>query len=435
MAAPVNIEGLIDARPMTGLQIRVVALCSLATFLDGYDIQALGLAVPALAREFGVAPPLFAGALSGSLVGMALGAMFVAPFGDRLGRRIMLVAMLVLMGGTTLGAMLARGPFEMAAWRIVTGIGLGATVPIAVAMVAEYVPARSRAALITLMVACTALGSFAAGFAAPLLEAKFGWRGIFGVGGVLPLIAALLLFAALPESLRFLALRDPADPRIARQLARLAPGLPETLVKVGERSAGYRPSVMSLFAPALRSRTILLWAIFWLNLSTNYSLISWLPTLLAEAGWARGEAQRATGLLAIGGITGGLLLAWLADRGRAVPALVIAYLATAAVLSLFVTGGGDRATWLILLAFVGGGAFGAQMAIGSLSATFYPLEVRTTGLGWSSGIGRVGSICGPLLLAFLMTIEVSAAAILALLMVPMLACAVCVTLLPRALRG
>jgi sugar phosphate permease len=189
----------------------------------------------------------------------------------------------------------------------------------------------------------------------------------------------------------------------------------------------------SLFTPQYRARTMLLWTIFWLNLFVSYSLISWLPTLLGAAGWERAAAQQATGILALGGICGGLLMAWAADKGRAVPTLAVAYAVTAGLFVLFILGPGERVAWFALLALVGAGGLGAQMALGSLAASFYPTEIRTTGLGWSGGFGRIGAIIGPFVMAAMLQANISASLILALLMLPMLACAYCVTRLPKAL--
>jgi MFS transporter, AAHS family, 4-hydroxybenzoate transporter len=383
---------------------RTIALCSLASLLDGYDIQALGLSIPGMAKEFGAAPTALTFAVSASLIGMALGAIMLGPLGDRFGRKPMLVAFLLLIGVTTIGAITATGPNSLAIWRFFSGLGMGAIIPVAVAIVAEAAPETSRTALITMMIACSPIGSFVAGFAAPLIEPAFGWRGIFAFGGMLTLIAALAIWFALPAF---------------------------AIVKRPE----LKPNLASLFTPAYRARTSLLWLIFGVNLFVTYSLISWLPTLLSEAGWAKADAQRATGLMALGGVCGGLLIAWAADRGRAIPVLVAAYVASAGLFVLFAIGPGSQAAWMALLVLVGAGAIGSQMALGSFSASFYPSEIRATGLGWSGGVGRLGAIIGPLVMAALLKLSISSSVILALLMIPMLVSAVCVTRLGRALQS
>jgi MFS transporter, AAHS family, 4-hydroxybenzoate transporter len=378
-----------------------IALCALASLLDGYDIQALGLSIPGMARDFGIAPTQLSTAVTASLIGMAFGAITLGPLGDRFGRKPMMVSFLLLIGVTTIGAIASNGAVALAAWRFFSGLGMGAIIPVAIAIVAEAAPESRKTALIAMMMACSPIGAFIAGFSAPHIEPEFGWRGIFGFGGVLTVIAGVAIWLALP-------------------------GAPPV-------KAALKPTVLSLLTPKYRARTTLLWIIFAASLFVSYALISWLPTLLGAAGWAKAEAQRATGLLSLCGVCGGLAMAWAVDKGRAVPVLATAYVASAGLFVMFVIGPGGKGAWLALLALIGAGAIGAQMALGSFSASFYPSEIRSTGLGWSGGIGRIGAIIGPLVIAELLKLLVPSGLILALLMIPMLLCAFCVTRLGRAL--
>jgi MFS transporter, AAHS family, 4-hydroxybenzoate transporter len=381
-----------------------IALCSLASLLDGYDIQALGLSIPGMAETFHMAPTALTVAQMASLIGMALGAVTLGPLGDRFGRKSVLVAFLMLIGLTTIGVISANGPQPLAAWRFLSGLGMGALLPVAIAIVAEAAPTQRRTALVTLMIACSPIGSFIAGFAAPYIEPAYGWRGIFGFGGLLTLFAGALIWVALPK------------------------------VEV-ETSTGLKPSVKRLYTSEYRAQTILLWILFAMNLFVVYSLISWLPTLLTSAGWAKADAQRATGLMSLGGVCGGLLMAYAADKGRAFPVLALAYVISAGLFILFVVGPGGRGAWMALLALVGATAIGSQMALGSFSACFYPSEIRATAVGWSGGVGRIGGIIGPLVLAALLKIGVAGGVILAMLMVPMLVCALLVGMLGRTVKG
>jgi AAHS family 4-hydroxybenzoate transporter-like MFS transporter len=436
VARDVDISQLIDEAPLSAFQARIVALCALASFLDGYDVQALGLAVPRMAETFAVAPTAFAPALSGSLVGMAGGAMLLAPLGDKFGRRPMMIALMSLIGLSTLGVMLAHNLVVLTGWRVLTGVAIGAAVPIAVAMTSEYTPVRLRAGLITVVIAAMALGSFAAGIVAPIVDGLWGWRGIFAVGAVLPLVLAAMLWAAFPESLRFLIARGHKPEEVLRQVRRIAPGGADIVPVASAPAHVAKASLGALFSPLYRFRTTLLWVILWFNLFAAYSLISWLPTLLHSAGWATADAQRATGLVALGGIAGGLCMSWIADRGHAIKTLVGAYMATAFLLGMITTGPGNVAVWTSLLTLVGAGAFGAQMALISISAAhYYPPELRSTGVGWYSGVGRFGAIVGPLALAELMKAGWASGPILGFLIIPMLVCAGGVLLIPRAMAA
>ncbi len=428
----VEITGLIDMAPLSGLQKRVIALCSLVILLDGYDIQALGLAIPRMAKDFHIAPAAFAVAISTSAIGMVLGALLFSPLADRFGRRPMLIAMMVLVGASTMGAMTATGTMDLAVWRFLTGLGLGASMPIAVALTSEYVSSKRRIALMTLMYCTAPVGAFMAGMIGPVMNAIYGWRGIFAFGGVLPLIAAVVFWFWLPEALRILLQRNPTDPNIAHQLGRIAPGFTAARPRYTQTKEAKAHAIGVLFVPRFRSRTALLWLIFMCNGFVNFSLISWLPTLLEAAGWTAGNANRVTGLIGICGIGGGQLIAWIADRGRPVLALGGTYAAVAVVFSLFAIGPANHAVWLVILLLIGVGAFGAHFTIGAFAASLYPPEVRSTGIGWASGVGRFGAIFGPIAVAGLMKLGITPAVIISFLLLPMCVCAACVAGLRHA---
>lgn len=433
--AEIEIGQLIDQSPISGLQKRVMILGSMATFIDGYDIQALGLAIPGMARSFGIAPTAFAPALSLSMLGVGLGAIIFGPLADRIGRRPVLIGVLVLIGLSTLGAMIALGPAALACIRLLTGLGVGGAVPVALAMTAEYAPARRRAVLVTAMVASMALGSFVAGVLAPSIEAMWGWRGLFGVGAIAPLAMAAVFYAAYPESMRLLLLSERRIDEVKRQVGLISPAHAGSLPIASPPQIRGRARFRDLFTPAFRHLTVLIWVTLWFNLFTVYSLIGWLPTLLASAGWDQALAQRMTGVLAIGTIVGGVGISWLRDRGHATMPLFIAYGGAAVIFCGFLLWDGSVTAWMAMLVFLGLGVFGAQAALASIAAAFfYPPELCSTGVGWFNAIGRTGAIAGPLMIAHLIDAGWGTGAILATLALPMIVCAAGVLLLPRALR-
>ena len=434
MSAPIELADLIDQRGIRAFQAGVIALCGFAALLDGYDIQAMALAVPGLADDFGLTRVAFTPAVLASLIGMTVGAMGLAPLADRFGRRPLLILCTLLVAAASLASVSAHGVYDLAAWRLLTGVGLGASVPAASALVSEYAPRRHRAAMVALMTCCIALGSTAASLIAPVLDARWGWRGIFAAGGLLPLLAAALLWIGLPESVGLLLARRPADARIPGLIARLAPGIDALTVFAAPAAAGRRLPVLALFAQPYRARTVLLWAVFWLNLLVDYAVIAWLPSLLRSAGWAQAAALRAGMLVSLGGLVGGLLFSWLADRGRPAWVLAGAYLGAAAALGLFLVIPASTMGWSILLALVGAGAFGAQLTLASIAPAFYPPLIRATGLGWSSAAGRFGSIVGPTFVAVVMARDLPTREVLGVMTLPMLICAAAVTLIPWVLR-
>lgn len=430
-----EVGALIDTRALNARQVSIIVLCGLVVLLDGFDLQTMALAVPSLTQEWQAESAAFSFALSAALIGMLLGSAVVAPLGDRVGRRPVLIAGMIAVGAGSLLTGFAADPTDLSIWRFVTGLGLGMSLPNATALTSEYVPVRSRVLLISLMYCCVALGALIAGFVAPVLIDRFGWRSIFFVGGVVPLAVAVILALAIPESLRLLVARRPGDPRIPLIAARFLPGVdPATLmVRTAERVD--EPNVLALLAPRYRARTILLWLTFALNLFILFVLVSWLPTVLSDAGWTRAQALRGSVMNQAGGIVGGLLIAWLIDRGRVMPAMIGGYLLVAIALSLFLAVPSTVPSWVSLLLLVGAGVSGGQVALNAMSVLFYPPPLRATGSGWANTLGRVGALLAPFAGGLVLRhLDLEPVQQLALIVVPVLLCALCAALLCLAGR-
>jgi AAHS family 4-hydroxybenzoate transporter-like MFS transporter len=185
-----------------------------------------------------------------------------------------------------------------------------------------------------------------------------------------------------------------------------------------------------LLGPAYRARTILLWCAFVLNLFVLFVLISWLPTVLSDAGWTRPQALRGAVMNQAGGIVGGLVIAWLIDRGRTVQAMIGGYIVVAVALSLFLVVESTVPNWVLLLLLVGAGVSGGQVALNALSVLFYPPSLRATGSGWANTLGRGGALLAPLAGGLvLQRLDLEPVQQLALLIPPVLLCALCIVLL------
>jgi AAHS family 4-hydroxybenzoate transporter-like MFS transporter len=381
------------AAPLSALQIRIFLLCALIVLLDGYDLQAMGLAVPALSRQWHLAPSAFTIAQSASLLGLGLGSAFIAPLGDRLGRRPLLLGGLAIILVTSLGAATAKSPGQLALWRLLIGLGLGVGQSNASALTAEYAPLARRATVMTLMGVCVALGGVLAGLTAPQVIAAAGAQGLFLVGAALPLLALLATAVGLRESPAIMA--TPAPTRGG--------------------------SLLVLLTPPYRERTLRLWLVYGLSAMLLYFLFSWLPVFLINAGWSPSQASHGIALLQFGGIAGSLVQAWLVDRRRAITALVGGYGTTLITALLFAIPGSTPA-WPVLLVFMGSGVAGVVMSIIALGAIFYPPEIRATGFGWAGAITRVGAVLGPLAGGWIIAAGVSSRATLGLVAVPALLC-------------
>jgi AAHS family 4-hydroxybenzoate transporter-like MFS transporter len=429
-AGTLDLARVIDRGPMTPLQMLVAALCATALFVDGYDIQVMALTVPSLARSWSLPPSSFGVALSAVVIGISLGAGVIGPLGDRFGRRAMLIAALLTIGAATACTALAATPNQFVAWRLLTGVALGAGIPSCAALTSEYAPLSQRSMVMGLMNVTSPVGAFAAGFIAPPVLAAFGWRGTFLIGGAAPLLMAALVWLLIPESLKFLLVRRPSDPRIHRILGRIAPGIDPSTVAVGAVEGAPKASPLALLKPPYLSRTVLLWTMLNLNFFNLYVLISWLPTLLQQSGWKLSDALQGAVLIQGGGVVGGLMMARFLDRGATRPALVVGFLLSAACLGLFIVIP-SGAAWVALLLLLGAGVSGSQLSLNALTAAYYPPAIKATGVAWALLIGGIGSIVAPIAGALMLEAHLSTIAILGLLAIPALINAACVGLMRR----
>jgi len=380
---------------LSPLQIRVFLLCALVVLLDGFDLQAMGLVVPTLAKQWHVTGAAFTLAQTASVLGLGLGSAFIAPWGDRLGRRPLLLGGLAIIMVTSLGAATASSTGELAVWRLLVGLGLGVGQSNASALTAEYAPLPRRATIMTLMGVCVAFGAMLAGLIAPRVIAAAGGRGLFLVGAALPLLALVVCAVGLPES--------PAI--LARTRASVETG----------------GTLLALLRPPYRERTLRLWLVYGLSAMTLYFLMSWLPQFLSNAGLATAQASHGIALLQFGGIAGSLVQAWLVDRGRAITALVGAYVMTLSVALVFAVFGVAPA-WPLLLVLMGSGVAGVVMSFIALGAIFYPPSIRATGFGWAGAVSRIGAVLGPLAGGWLLSAGVGPRTTLGLIAVPAVLC-------------
>ena len=431
VATTQTLEQVINDRPLSALQIRVIVLCSLVVLIDGYDLQAMALAVPTLSELWRLNPASFGWALASSMVGMALGSVLLAPLGDRWGRKPVIIGGLILMGASSLAVMYSTAPMHLAFWRCWVGIGLGICHGNATALTAEYAPLRRRAMLMTLMGCNVAFGALLAGLVAPWLIHRYGWQGVFFAGGALPIVLALVLLMGVPESLQIMLARRRSG--LANVLKRMAPDVdPQQLVAVSKTVA--INSVFALLQPPLRERTLRLWLIYGFNAFLLYLLISWLPVFLGGAGWSRPDALRGILMLQLGGIAGALLLSWLVDRGKAIMALIIGYLVSAATALLFLMLPATGPAWPVLIVVLGGGVSGSMFALMAIGAIFYPPTIRATGFSWTAAVARIGAVLGPLAGGWVLAAGIESTKIIALLAIPAVLSAVIALALKRVVR-
>jgi MFS transporter, AAHS family, 4-hydroxybenzoate transporter len=399
-ATALDVRRFIDERPVGRYQLLVAAMCSLVVFVDGFDAQAMGYVAPALTSAMQIPRSVLGPVISSGLVGMMIGAMVSGPLADQFGRRPVLIGCVLIFGVGSLLTATAQSVEALVAFRALTGLGMGGAMPNAIALTSEYMPRRRRGTAVTTMICGFSLGAAVGGFVAAAIIPRFGWQAVFMVGGVAPLLIAVAAFLWLPDSIRFLLVKGGSDEQARGYLARIAPDttLPRTLspgVDETESRKGFL--VSQLFAGRRATGTVLIWVVYFMNLLNLYFLNSWLPTIISDANIPVTTAINLTALFQIGGIGGALVLGAVLDRYFSFWILAASYL-WAAVCVLFIGAAGESTLLLgITIASAGLGIIGGQNAVHSLTAAFYPTAIRSTGVGWALGIGRIGSIVGPVL--------------------------------------
>lgn len=420
----IDVGGVVDHGRISRVQIVAVVLCGLVMFLDGFDTQAISYIAPVLAQEWSIPRAELGPIFSSALVGLMIGYLFLSPLSDRIGHKKVLVASTFAFSIFTFLTLAATNVGELIALRLLTGIGLGTAAPSAIALTGEYSPKRLRASFVLAIYCGFSLGFIVAGVAAAQLIPHFGWRSLLMLGGAAPLLVGIMLIFWLPESLRFLVLRK-RDHGAARTLVRrlgVQVGSDTTLEL--ESPEQVRASLASLFRDGLGSGTVLLWLAFMINLGLFYFLQSWLPSVLTEQGYALGTVATATALTTVGGIAAALATGPSMDR-------LDPYYTMAAIYALgffFLIALGFALTWplaaLLTATFLTGFCVsGGQKSLIALGAVFYPASMRSTGLGWALGIGRVGGIAGPLLGGWLLGMQLTPRLVFCLTALPMVAAA------------
>jgi AAHS family 4-hydroxybenzoate transporter-like MFS transporter len=429
-----TVTELIDDRPLSGFQIMTISLCGAVLLLDGFDTQCIGFLAPAIAKELGLAMKAFGPVFSAALIGLMIGALSSGPIADRVGRKIVVIGSALTFAFFTILTARAATLQEFVILRFLTGLGLGGAMPNVVALTSEYTPKRLQPIFVSGLFAGMPLGALVASLLSSRMLPLWGWRSVFYVGGFLPLVIALFLIKLLPESVRFLAATG-ADPRkVARIMKRISPELERVEIRVpppGPESKGI--PVKHLFTERRAVGTILLWIPFFMNLLLLYFFINWLPGLLTTVGLPISAGVTAAGIFSLGGMTGSLIQGKLMKAFGAFATIFVEF-SLSVVLMLAMAYASSFALMMTATLVLGITIQGGQAGLNALSASYYPTAVRSTGVGWALGIGRVGSIVGPMLAGFLLSLDWTPAQIFLAGTIPALIAALAV-LASRMLGG
>lgn len=365
---PRSVVGSAAELAPTGRLAMVVGLCLLVMMLEGYETGALGNVVPVLAKDWGVTPAVFSWPLAASSIGMVFSAIAAGFVANRIGRKPVLVGSVALFAIGSLLCALAGSPAAMGWLRVITGLGMGAVVPMIVAIVTYECRGRNQGLFVMTASIGLPLGQLLGGLLAAQLI-KSSWQLVFVVGGVISLVVFALLWAFIPK----------------------------LAVAPSESAALRGRDLGKLFASGRGAITVLLWLIVFLQFTCNYFVISWLPTILNANGMQTSGAISFATIYPFGAFIALFFLGWFLDRWGTEKTLALSILIGA--LAVFLLGVLNSAAGLmaLLVAVLGIGVGGSQSAVNALTARVYPEQLRNAGSGWALGVGRIGNAAGPLL--------------------------------------
>jgi MFS transporter, AAHS family, 4-hydroxybenzoate transporter len=424
----IDVGELIENSRLGWFHVAVLLNTCMVMFIEGYDMQVTSYAAPAIIKAWHLTNAYFGPVFGFGLFGYLLGGTTLGHLGDRFGRKNVIVGGSLLFGIFTFAAAYATSLTGLLVLRFLAGVGIGASIPAAIALTVEYAPGNLKARIISFLFLGYTLGGTLGGFVAARLIPAFGWPAVFKVGGIAPLLLAILVAFTLPESVRFLALRRGQPDQVRSILRRLTHDLTlderTDFVVTEERHQGL--PVKHLFTNGRATITVLLWIAFASSLLGHYFLTSWLPTILAGAAVPLTYAIISGALLQGGGGIGGLLICWLSDK-KSMLFIAIAFCLASPLIILIPR---VRGSSLLVLAFlVGFFLVGGQIGLNSIAGTIYPTDIRATGAGWALGIGRIGSILGPVLGGILISAHLPLRLLFIYTALVVLVCAVMISVL------
>ncbi len=401
----VDIHDLAGKSRFNGFHGLVLFWCVLILIIDGYDLAVVGAALPSIMKDMGI-NATSAGIMAGSaLFGTMLGAIFLGTLADRIGRPRMTAVCVALFSLFTAAAGLTNDPVSFSITRFIAGLGIGGVLPIMTAQMGEFAPAKLRTRLVTLVFAGYSVGGILVALTAKGLIESHGWQWIFYVAG-LPVLLIPFILKTMPESLSNLVKRD--DQQELRRLARkIVPerSTPSDTVFVGSPADKVRAApVRSLFEEGRGFSTVMIWMAFMTGLFMVYALNSWLTKLMAMAGYSLGSALNFVIVFNVGAIVGAIGGGLLSDKLNIKHVLVTFYVVGAVSLTALAFTKSTELLFLVVF-IVGASTLGTQLLAYAYAGDFYAPSTRATGVGFASGIGRIGAIVAPILIGWLVSLN------------------------------
>jgi len=389
-----NTEHIIDHAKFNKFHLMILLWCSFLMVFDGFDLTVYGTVVPVLMKNWNISP-IEAGVLgSYALFGMMFGAMIFGTLADKLGRKKVILICVFIFSLFMILTGLTTSPGLFGLCRFITGLGLGGVMPNVIALMSEYSPKAIRSRMISIMMAGYSIGGIIAATLSMVLVPNFGWQSVFFFAG-LPLLFLPLMYRYLPDTAGSLIARKQFEETkqiLVKVNPLYTPVEGERLVIGNSKNSSF--PFITLFSERRGFSTIMFWAAFFMSLLMIYGLNTWLPKLMTEAGFPLGSSLRFLLMLNIGATMGAVIMGWLADIWGAKRVLILFY--TLAAITIMCLGIAHQMFLLYLLVAVAGAAtIGTQNIANAYVSQYYPISMRSTGLGWALGIGRIGAIVGP----------------------------------------
>ncbi|WP_291369016.1 MULTISPECIES: MFS transporter [unclassified Acinetobacter] len=407
VANTISVNDVIDHAKFTKFHLSIVLWCLFIVLFDGYDLAINGVVLPLLMQEWGMSAVQAGMLASTALAGMMFGAMLFGMLADKIGRKKVILICVSLFSGFTFLGGFATNPTEFGILRFIAGLGIGGVLPNLVALTSEYAPKRLKSTLVTTMFSGYAVGGIMAALCGSWFAPSFGWKIMFFIAGI-PLLFVPLFWKFLPESLTFLVKEQKMNEarRFIKRVEPTADVRADTELVLATGDQTHSASVKALFSENRAPGTFLFWVAFFMCLLMLYALGSWLPKLMMAAGYSLGSSLMFLLALNIGAVIGTIGGGILADRFDFKPVLI--GMLIVGVLSLVGLGfNSPQPVIYLLVSLAGASSIGTSILLYSFVAQYYPVAVRSTGIGWASAVGRTGAIVGPIVIGMLLGMELS----------------------------
>ncbi|MCR4471564.1 MULTISPECIES: MFS transporter [unclassified Burkholderia] len=404
MRHEIDVQKVVHGARFSRFHGLILFWCVLILVLDGYDLAVVGAALPSIMKDMGVNAAKAGFMASSALFGMMFGAIYLGTLADKIGRPVSLCACIGLFSAFTAAAGLTHDPVSFSITRFLAGLGIGGVLPIVTAQMGEFAPRAIRARLVTIVFAGYSIGGILVALTGKQMIESYGWQSVFFLAAT-PVLLIPFILMTMPDSLAFLV-RNNRAAKLEATIRKIAPDVrlqPGDRFVMPQQTMSSTP-VASLFRDGRGFSTVMIWIAFFMGLFMVYALSSWLTKLMAMSGYSLGSALTFVLVFNVGAVAGAIGGGWLGDKYN-IKYVLVAFYATGAV-SLALMGYTRSAELLFPIVFVvGGSTLGTQLLAYAYAGEFYPAVIRSTGVGFASGVGRLGAIAAPLLIGLLVTMH------------------------------